>query len=106
MDRSIHGFLGWDPNHWLTDHLDDAIVVFYGLVASAWTYYHRDALLRLRWTALGLAIAFVGFGAMSVLDVLGGFPTAEESLKLIAEAMIVTAIFAAYRDPALARPTA
>jgi hypothetical protein len=105
LDRSIHGLLGWDPKHWLTDHLDDAIVVFYGLVASAWAYYHRDALLRLRWTALGLAIAFVGFAAMSVLDVLGGFPTTEESLKLLAEAMIVTAIFAAYRDPALAGPT-
>jgi len=106
MDRSIHRFLGWDPEHWLTDHLDDAIVVFYGVVASAWAYYHREALLRLRWAARGLAVAFIGFGVMTVLDVLGIVPTVEESLKLLAEAMIVAGLFAAYRDPALALPRA
>jgi hypothetical protein len=68
--------------------------------ASAWAYYHRNDLLRLRWTTLGLAIAFVEFGAMTVLDVLGGFPTLEESLKIVAEATIVTAILAAHRDSA------
>src|SRR5919106_1923878 len=101
IDRGVHALLGWDPGHWLTDHLDDAIVAVYGIVAVVWTYWHRTHVLRLRWTTLLLAAAFAGFTAMTALDFAGWSPTVEESLKLIAETFIVIALLAALHDPAL-----
>jgi hypothetical protein len=100
-DRLFHQLVGWDPEHWLTDHLDDAIVALYGMVAVTWAYRYRAGLLHLRWTTVCLAAGFALFIGMTVLDFLGTWPTVEESLKLLAEAAIITGVFAAYRDPAL-----
>ena len=36
VDRWVHHLLGWDPRHWLTDHLDHAIVALYGVIAVVW----------------------------------------------------------------------
>jgi len=104
LDRAIHALLGWDSRHWLTDHLDDAIVAAYGLVAVAWAYRHRADILRLRWTALLLGVAFAGFAAMTAIDFAAQRPEIEESLKLLAEALIVIGLLAALRDPALREP--
>jgi hypothetical protein len=100
-DRWAHAVMGWDPKHWLTDHLDDAIVAGYGLVAVVWTWWHRDDLLRLRWTAILLATAFAGFVIMETLDYTGLSATVEDSLKLLAEVVILLALLAGYHDPAL-----
>jgi hypothetical protein len=103
-DRWAHAALGWDPKHWLTDHLDDAIVAVYGLVALGWTWWHRDALLRLRWTTILLMAAFGGFVIMEILDSTGFSATAEDSLKLLAEVVIVLALLAGYHDLAVRPP--
>jgi hypothetical protein len=97
----FHRLVGWDPRHWLTKHLDDAIVALYGIVAITWAYHHRAALRHLPWTIVCLAAGCALFVGMIVLDILGTWPTVEESLKLLAEAAILTGVFAAYRDPAL-----
>jgi len=101
LDRTLHRLIGWDRKHWLTDRLDDAIVVSYGLVAAVWTSWHRHAFLSLRWTRLLLAIAFAGFAVMVGLDVVERAHTLEEAVKLLSGTMIVIALLAAYFDPAL-----
>jgi hypothetical protein len=104
VDRWAHAVMGWDPRHWLTDHLDDAIVAGYGVIAIGWTWWHRDDLLRLRWTTILLTTAFAGFAIMEILDATGVSATVEDSLKLLAEVVIVLALLAGYHDPALRPP--
>lgn len=101
IDRELHRLAGWDYRHWLTDRLDDAIVVSYGVAAAAWGFWHRQAFLTLRWTRLLLGIAFVGFVVMVGLDALGKTPTLEEAVKLFSGTLIVLALLAAYLDPDL-----
>jgi hypothetical protein len=103
-DKWLHAQFGWDPDDPITDHLDDAIVILYGLVALVWAFRYRDTLLRLRWATRLLVAAFAAFAATETLDVVDISKTCEESLKLVSEALIVTGLFAALRDPALADP--
>lgn len=103
LDVGIHKLMGWpDRRHWLTDHLDDAFVALYGVIALVWAERHLEELVRLRWTALLLAVAFGCFIGMSVLDFTGLAAPLEESLELTAESLILSALITAYRDPALA----
>lgn len=102
MDRGIHKLMGWrDRRHWLTDHLDDAVEALYGVAAVVWADRHFEKVLRLRWTALMLGTAFVGFVVMVVLDFAGILAALEDSVKLIAETLILSGLITAYRDPQL-----
>ena len=104
MDRGIHKLMGWrDTRHWLTDHLDDAIEALYGVAAVVWADRHFEKVLRLRWTALMLGTAFVGFVVMVVLDFAGIVAALEDSVKLIAETLILSALITARRDPRFPR---
>ena len=103
-DKWIHIGLGWDRDHPVTDQIDGAIIVLYGMAALAWAWRYRDRLLRLRWATLLLSIAFVGFIGTTVLDIIDVSKVTEESLKVATEALIVSGLFAAVRDPALADP--
>lgn len=103
LDVGIHKLMGWhDRRHWLTDHLDDTFVALYGLIALLWAERHLEEIVRLRWTAVLLATAFLCFVAMAVLDFTGFVASLEEGLELIAESLILSALITAYRDPALA----
>lgn len=103
LDVGIHKLMGWhDRRHWLTDHLDNTFVALYGLIALVWVERHLEELVRLRWTALMLGIAFACFIGMAVLDFTGLVASLEESLELTAESLILSALITAYRDPALA----
>jgi hypothetical protein len=105
LDVGIHKFMGWhDRRHWLTDHLDDSFVALYGLIAVIFAERHLERIVRLRWTALLLAVAFVLFVTTSVLDFSGAVTAIEESLELVAESLIVSALITAYRDPNLTAP--
>jgi hypothetical protein len=100
LDVGIHKLMGWhDRRHWLTDHLDDVFVALYGVIAIVWAERHLEWLVRLRWTALMLATAFVCFVGMSVLDFTGIAASLEESLELVAETLILSGLITAYRDP-------
>lgn len=103
LDVGIHKLMGWpDRRHWLTDHLDNAFVALYGMIALIWVERHLEELVRLRWTALMLGVAFGCFIGMSVLDFTGLTAWLEETLELTAESLILSALITAYRDPALA----
>ncbi len=103
LDVGIHKLMGWhDRRHWLTDHLDNTFVALYGVIALIWVERHLEELVRLRWTALMLGVAFAGFIGMAVLDFTGRAASLEESLELTAESLILSALITAYRDPALA----
>lgn len=105
LDRGVHKLLGWhDRRHWLTDHLDDAFVALYGLIALAWADRHFERLVRLRWTALMLGVAFVCFVGMTVLDFAGLTAWLEDSLKLLAGTLILAGLLTACRDPASTPP--
>ena len=102
LDVGIHKLMGWhDRRHWLTDHLDDIFVALYGVIALIWAERHLEELVRLRWTALLLAVAFGCFIGMAVLDFTGLAASLEESLELIAETLILSGLITAYRDPSL-----
>jgi hypothetical protein len=104
-DKWIHARLGWPDDHPVTDHLDDAIIVLYGVAAAVWAFRSRERLLRLRWATCLLSAAVAVFVIMLVVDVSDASKAVEESLKLVTEALIVAGLFAALRDPALADPT-
>jgi hypothetical protein len=72
------------------------------VIALIWVERHLEELVRLRWTALMLGVAFACFIGMSVLDFTGWTAWLEESLELTAESLILSALITAYRDPALA----
>ena len=99
VDRWLHAQLGWRSDHPVTKRLDDALVALYGVIALAWGVRYRDALLRLRWATCLLVMGFVGFVGTTTLDVLNVSTTVEESVKVLAEALIVSGIYAAARDP-------
>jgi hypothetical protein len=101
LDKWLHRWFGWADDDPLTDRIDAAIVVLYGAAAVAWALRYRDALLRLRWATRLMSFALVGFLVTTVFDVLEVSTAAEESVKLVTEALIVAALFAAGRDPAL-----
>jgi hypothetical protein len=102
VDKWIHARLGWSPDDPITDHLDNAIVILYGLIALVWGFRYRDALLRLRWATRVLVLAFALFVVTETLDVLDPSKALEESVKLLSETLIVVGLFAALRDPLLA----
>jgi hypothetical protein len=100
LDRGIHKLMGWrDTKHWLTDHLDDAIEALYGIVALVWADRHFEKVLMLRWPALILGAGFIGFVLMLVLDLSGRFAAVEDSIKLVAETLILSALISARWDP-------
>lgn len=98
IDRSIHRFLGLDPDHPVTDHLDDVIVAGYGVAALALAWKHRAHLVSFPWTVLILAAALGLFAAMVALDVAHGSRTAEEVLKVVAGTLILVGFLAAWFD--------
>jgi hypothetical protein len=102
-DKFVHALLGWDPDDALTDAADDAIVAGYGLIAAWQAYKHRQHLLQLRWMVLTMGVAFGCFCAMVAYDVAHTSKAIEDVFKVVAGTLIVTALLAAYWDPAIAR---
>jgi hypothetical protein len=101
LDRGIHAVLGLDPEHPVTDHLDDAIVALYGVAALVLAYAHRAHLVVLRWMILILALAFPLFAWMVVADVLHLSKTLEDVLKVVAGSLILVGFLAAWLQLAL-----
>jgi len=102
-DKLIHALLGWDPDDAITDAGDDLIVAVYGVFAAWQAYRHRQHLLRLRWMVLTMGVAFAVFCAMVVYDVMHWSKVIEDTCKVTAGTLIVVALLAAYRDPAIAQ---
>lgn len=100
IDLWIHRMLGWNPRHPLTDHLDDVIVLGYGLFCFAWSRAHWPDIRRLRWAATTGVAAAAAAVAMVVCDVGSLSEAAEESLKTMAGALAGAAALAAALDPA------
>jgi hypothetical protein len=100
IDRGVHAVLGLDPDHPITDHLDDAIVAGYGVAALALAYVHRAQLASLRWMGVILGVAFGLFAAMVVVDVLHLSKTVEDALKVVAGTLILVGFLAAWFDTA------
>jgi hypothetical protein len=105
VDKWIHVRLGWPDDDPITDHIDDVILLLYGAVALVWAFRYRATLLRMRWATLLLVAAFVVFLVMALLDITDFSKAAEETLKVFSEALIVSGLFAALQDPALADPS-
>jgi hypothetical protein len=106
-DKLMHAMLDWDPDNPITDAGDDLIVAVYGVVAAWQAYRHRQHLLRLRWMVLTMGVAFACFGAMVTYDLMHWSKVIEDTYKVAAGTLIVVALLAAYRDPAIAlRPAA
>ena len=98
LDRLVHSLLGLNDRHPVTDHLDDAIIGLYALVAGGLWLWHRVLLIRLRWMVLTMAAAFAAFAAMLVLDVTGGSKAVEDGVKIVSCALIFAAFAAAQRQ--------
>jgi hypothetical protein len=98
IDRGLHALLGWDPDHPLTDHLDDLIVAAYGLGALGLAFAYRAHLAVFRWMLTILAAAFVLFAAMVVVDFLHLSKTVEDALKVVAGTTILVGFLAAWLE--------
>jgi hypothetical protein len=96
IDRAVHGLLGLDPDDPITDHLDDLIVAGYGAAAAALAYVHRAHLASVRWMLVILALAFVVFAMMVVVDFLHLSKTVEDALKVVAGTLILVGFLAAW----------
>ena len=95
LDRLLHRLGGLDARHRVTDHLDDLIIIAYAAFAAALWFRRRRQLLRLPWTVLTMVGAFAAFAAMMAVDVAGQVKAVEDSLKLLAGALILSAFLAA-----------
>jgi hypothetical protein len=95
IDRGLHALLGLDPEHPVTDHLDDLIVASYGVAALGLAYRHRADLQHLTWMHRILSGAFMLFATMVVVDFLHWSKTIEDSLKVVAGTLIFIGFLAA-----------
>jgi hypothetical protein len=95
IDRGLHALFRLDPDHPVTDHLDDLIVAGYGVAALVLAYRHRVALQPLTWMQRTLGTAFALFAAMVVVDVLHWSKTIEDGLKVVAGTLIFIGFLAA-----------
>jgi hypothetical protein len=95
IDRATHALLGLDPDHPITDRLDDLIVAGYGALALALAWAYRTDLVRLRWMVRILTLAFALFAAMVVVDILHLSKTVEDVLKVLSGTLIVVGFLAA-----------
>lgn len=105
LDEWFHLAFSLDPEDPLTDHLDDAIVALYPLIALGFAWKFRVQLLALKWLVLFMALATVFFAVMVVLDVVSHKQWAEESAKLCTAGTMVLALAAARHSTQL-RPIA
>ncbi len=96
VDRWIHKLMGWDPNDPLTDHIDDVLVLCYILPAGWLWFTHRREVLQMRLMVQMFVIAIVFFLGMVAADMLISLEWFEESLKIVAGALILCGFLAAY----------
>lgn len=100
LDFAIHARFGWDPEHAVTDRIDDVLVGLYGLVALAVGWSHRRELLRLPLFVWPMIAAGAFFAVMVALDIIDrGGMAPEEGAKLMAGACIVCAMYGALLSP-------
>ena len=104
LDRSIHKLFGLHHRNPVTDHLDDLIILGYAAFAAALWYRRRWVLLRLPWTVLTMTAAFVAFAAMMAVDLTAEVKAVEDTIKLVAGALILGAFLAARREVEQTRP--
>jgi len=95
LDRRIHHLLGADPNHWLTNHLDDLLVLAYGAAGIWYFARHRQMLAGLHGFIPGVKRAGVCFVAMVLLDLGGSFLEALAGRVAMGVAMILEESFKA-----------
>jgi hypothetical protein len=104
IDRGLHALFGLDPDHPVTDHLDDLIVAAYGVAALGLAYRHRVGLQPLTWMQRTLGTAFALFAVMVVADLLHWSKTVEDGLKVMAGTLIFVGFLAARLELRAAAP--
>ena len=95
IDRGVHAVLGLDPEHPVTDHLDDVILASYGVAAIALAHRYRADLGRLAWMQVILLAGFALFTVMVVADFLNWPKALEEGIKVVAGTVILLGFLAA-----------
>jgi hypothetical protein len=95
-DRMIHALLGWNPDDPLTDHIDDVLVLGYILPAGWLWFTHRREIVQLRLMVQMFVVAAVFFLGTVAVDMLLPLEWLEESLKIVAAALILCGFLAAY----------
>lgn len=81
--------LGLPSEHLLTVHLNDVIVLLYGLLALWLAWGFRTQLVKLRWMILTMLPGVLCFAGTVVADFRHWGQWQEESLKVMAEAFIL-----------------
>lgn len=72
--------------------INDAVIIAYGIAALIYTILRRHQLLRFPWACYCLAAGGIFFGAMVICDVFHISATLEESLKIVATILILSAL--------------
>jgi hypothetical protein len=92
LSHAMSRWFGYRRRHQTLRHLDDVLVALYGLGALAMAWYHRNPLLAMRWTVLCFALAGLLFGVMVWLDLMRLSYAIEDSLKILAGAVILAGL--------------
>lgn len=99
LDALLLSTLGFDTEGRL-DSLDDILVALYAVPAALLVLTSaRNYFLRLRWTVLILAAACILFAGMVAIDMIAEHDAGEETVKLLAAALIFAGVAAAEHAP-------
>jgi hypothetical protein len=72
IDKVIHWIFGGDAKDHLTKHLDDMIVLVYGIIGAIIVWRRRSEVLNLRYFVAGMGTALALLVTMVFLDATGG----------------------------------
>ncbi|HEV7298946.1 MAG TPA: hypothetical protein VGN72_06230 [Tepidisphaeraceae bacterium] len=95
VDLAIHAYLGIDSHHVITNHIDNVLVLGYGITAGWYAVRRRGELLCLPWATYCFAAASVFFLGMTTLDFVDRAMTLEETFKTISVLLILCGCLAA-----------
>jgi hypothetical protein len=93
LDKGVHWIFGMDPRHKVTTHLDDLILLAYGVALLGVWWRHRATVLRRPWMIWAMAAGGAQFAATVAFDLFHLGKAAEEILKMSASATIAAALF-------------
>jgi hypothetical protein len=92
LDKGVHWLFGMDPRHKVTTHLDDLIVLDYGVALLCVWWRHRATVLRHPWMIWAMAAGGAQFATMVAFDLFHLGKGTEEILKMSASATIAAAL--------------
>ncbi len=92
LELTLVSLFNLDPEHFMVARINDSVIIVYGLAAAIYTTRCRHELLRFPWACYCLGVGAFFFAGMVICDVLHISATLEESMKIVAAVLILSAM--------------